>query len=331
MPDNQTQIMKPAATQLAELRDLERKNSEESKSKASKRAYASDWQVFQKWCLEVDLSSLPCQPDTIRLYVTYLDKIGRKPSTIKRCLTSIRKAHMLSGHASPVTEAVKETCQGIYRLRGIVTGKKSALTIDKLDRILHFIGGDFLGVRDRALLLVGWTGALRRSELISIDVEDIEQEPEGIVITIRKSKIDQLGAGKQIGLPFVAANHKLCAASALQKWISISGIRVGAAFRRVGKIGRNRVLAPVGGRISDKQVTRLIKIYAELAGYNPDKFGGHSLRSGLATTLASIGIEERKIMQITGHRSVAMLREYIERGELFREHPVLAIFAATQK
>lgn len=319
---NRTQIVK-----LDDLRDLERKNSEESKSKASKRAYASDLKVFKLWCLDVDLSYLPCQPDTIRLFVTYLDKIGRKPSTIKRCLTSIRKAHMLSGHASPVTEAVKETCQGIYRLRGIVTGKKSALTIDKLDRILRFIGGDFLGIRNRAMLTTGWTGALRRSELVSINIEDIEEEPEGIVVTIRKSKIDQYGAGKRIGLPFVDNNKKLCAARAIQKWIILANIKNGAVFRSIGKAGRDKLHAAVGSRISDKQVTRVLKDAAERAGYNPDHFGGHSLRSGLATTLASIGIEERKIMQITGHRSVAMLREYIERGELFREHPVLAIFA----
>lgn len=311
---------------LDEIIEHENEISKDTKSASTKAGYKGDFSRFVDWCESVHLDALPAHPNTVRLYLAYLDKIGRKPSTIKRAITSIRQAHVLSEHENPITDVVKETCKGIYRRQGVLVTKKSALTVDKLDRILRFVDEGFLGVRDRAILLVGWTGALRRSEVVGINYEDIEQQAEGLAITIRRSKTDQIGAGRRIGLPYVDENEDLCAARALIRWIKEANITSGAIFRQIGKAGRTKSYVRTGNRLSDKQVARMVKRYAERAGYNPAEFGGHSLRSGLATTLASIGIEERRIMQITGHKSLPILREYIQRGELFSDHPVLSVF-----
>lgn len=322
-----SEIIKSSQADLAEIAEHSKKIDDHTKAPAIKKSYRSDWNAFINWCDTVDLCSHPAEPDTIRLYVAYLDKVGRKPSTIKRAITSIRQAHTLAGVPSPITEAVRETCKGVFRLRGILTEKKSALTVNHLNRLLDFIPPDTIGTRDRALILTGWTGGLRRSEIVSINYEDLDHQTEGFAITIRRSKIDQQGAGKLIGLPFVDNNEKFCAARAIQKWILIARIKSGPIFRRIGRGGRNKFFYKSTDRLSDKQVNRIVKGYAEAAGYNPILFGAHSLRSGLATTLASIGIDERRIMQITGHRSLKILREYIERGELFHEHPILSIFS----
>lgn len=321
------EIAKPADLEIAKLRKHEIEISEHSKAENTKRGYSSDWRKFVEWCLSVDLSPHPAEPDTIRLFLAYLDLSGKKPSAIGRMLTSIRQAHVLAGLENPVTEQVRETCKAIYRLRGTIKTKKSALTVDKLQRLLSFVGSDFLGLRDRAILLVGWTAALRRSEIVALDVPDIKEETLGLVLTVRRSKTDQEGRGKQIGLPFVDSDIRFCAARALKKWLSVAQITDGPIFRSIGKSGRGAMFACLQERLSEKGVSRIVKWYAEKAGYNPIHFGGHSLRSGLCTTLASIGIEERKIMMISGHKSLPMLREYIQSGELFTQHPILAVFA----
>jgi site-specific recombinase XerD len=317
-------MLRDLITKEALLKALRKSGSElvqNTRSENTKKSYQSDFKKFAEWCLSVDLAALPADPDTVRLYLVFLDKIGRKSSTITRVITSIRQAHKLANFDSPISMSVSETAKALFRKLGVEKTKKSALTKDKLERILKFIGQDFLGIRDRAIILVGWTGALRRSEIVEINFEDIEQVAEGLIITIRRSKTDQMGKGRKIGLPFVDSDQNFCAARALQNWLTTSKIKSDSVFRQIGK-GRKKI----GERLDDKQISRVVKGYAKKAGYDPAVFGGHSLRSGLATTLASIGIEERKIMNITGHKSLPMLREYIQRGELFFEHPILTLF-----
>lgn len=292
------------------------------------KSYRSDARKFVEWCEQMSFSALPAASDTLRLYFVYLDKIGRKPSTMTRALTAIRKMHRLKGYDPPGDEALRQTMRNIRAVRGVARSKKTALTLDKLERVLRFVPRDLIGIRDRTILLVGWTGALRRSEIVSLDLADVEAQSEGLVLTIRRGKTDQLGKGRKIGLPYLDPAKHLCAARALTYWISMSGIADGPLFQKIGKSGRGKLVRTHvlhGQRLSDKQISRVVKIYCDDAGYNPDDYSGHSLRSGLATTLASVGIEERKIMQITGHRSLPVLREYIQHGELFREHPVIAL------
>lgn len=315
-----------AISPLDDLRAREREIAEHTKAKATKVAYQSDWKKFCAWTDSVDLQPFPAESDTIRLYIVWLDKTGCKPSTIKRALTSISQAHKLGKVPSPIDDTVRETAKGIYRLRGLMVEKKSALTLDKLSRILDNLGTDFIARRDRALILTGWTGALRRSEIVALDVSDVSDDNDGLILTIRRSKTDQSGQGRQVGLPFIDSEPKFCAVRALRKWIKIAQITEGPLFPGIGRGGYRRMFYTVKGRMNAKQVARIVKKGAELAGYNRMEFGGHSLRSGLATALARVGVAERRIMYITGHKSLAVLREYIERGQLFHEHPVLSIF-----
>ena len=179
------------------------------------------------------------------------------------------------------------------------------------DRILE---GRIKGQRDRALLLVGFAGAFRRSELVGIDVEHIEFVVEGMVILLSKSKTDQEGAGRKVGIPF-GHNAATCPVGALTTWLEAAGIDSGPVFRPVGRGGN------VGaGRLANRSVALLVKHYVETIGRDPRAFAGHSLRAGHATAAALAGVEERDIMRQTGHRSTAMLRRYIRDGSLFRSN-----------
>lgn len=317
--------------QSAELERLivqAREIGEHTKSEATKKAYASDTKQFSLWCASVGLQALPADPETVALYIVAADQSGLRPSTIRRHLTSIAQEHLLAGYDSPVNAQVLELKKGIHRLRGRRSEKKQAITLDRLRRILENTPCDFLGIRDRAIMLVGWTGALRRSEICGIDVEHLENHAEGIAVCLPHSKTDQEGAGRKIGLPFVDADQTMCAARAIRKWLELAQITSGAVFLGVGKGGKDRFFGqPRSSRLVDQEISRIIKRACARAGYDPREYSGHSLRSGLATTLAHAGTEERRIADITGHRKLETLREYIRAGSLFVAHPVIALFS----
>jgi site-specific recombinase XerD len=185
------------------------------------------------------------------------------------------------------------------------------------------------GLRNRALLL-GFASALRRSELVSLDVADLEFTSDGLVVTLRRSKTDQDAQGRQIGVPF-GRRLKTCPVRTLQSWLEVAGITSGAIFREMtrgdrlataylDKSGRQH-----GLRLSDKTVALVVKRAAKTAGLDPKRYAGHSLRGGLATSAAAAGASERSIMATTGHRSVQMVRRYIRAGELFRENAAAAV------
>lgn len=313
-------------SELAELARDAVEISQRTKSEATKRAYQSDLKIFKAWCSSVKLSSLPAEPETVALYVVHLDKQGRKPSTIRRAMTSISQAHLLGGCESPVTARVLEIKKGVHRIRGTAQVQKKALTLDRLRRCIESTPPSFLGARDKAVLLVGWAGALRRSEICNIDVEDLEEEEAGLAVKIRYSKTDQEGEGRVIGLPFIDSDERLCPVRALQHWLKLSGIASGPCFLGIGK-GGSLFFGDINcARLNDRRVAYIVKAACKRAGYNPANFAGHSLRSGLATTLARAGIDERRIANITGHKSMKMLRTYIQDGQLFRDHPILRLF-----
>jgi integrase len=321
------EITKPNA-ELDRLIVEAREITKHTKSEATKRAYARDFRTFSTWCQLVELVPLPAIPETVALYVVHLDNLGRKPATIRRQLSSISQAHRLAGHDSPVNGQVLEVKKGIHRLRGVAQTKKQPLTLEKLRRVVELTPPDFLGYRDRAILLVGWTGALRRSEICDIDLEDLEDQDEGIAINLKRTKTDQEGEGRKIGLPFIDQEHQLCAARALRRWIALAKVGAGAVFLGVGKGGKERFFAePWATRLEPRAISAIVKRAVTRAGYDPTIYSGHSLRSGLATTLAHCGIEERRIQEITGHRSLSMLREYIHQGSLFVDHPVVSLFS----
>jgi site-specific recombinase XerD len=323
-----TLVPNPKDAELAALIDDAEKIALQTKSVNTKRAYRSDLKLFVAWCDEHNLDSLPATNDAVALYMVYMDKIGRRPSTIRRALTSINQAHVLAGHPEPVDARVLELKKGIHRIRGRARKKKIAITLERLRRFIITTPNDFIGTRDRALLLVGWTAALRRSELCAILHEDLEERPEGFALTLPRSKTDQEGVGRKIGLPFVDGEPTLCAVRALRKWLKLAKIESGPVFRIIGRSGYNKMFHIAGEKsISDKRVSLIIKSAARRAGYESAEYSGHSLRSGLVTTLAHAGISETGIMGITGHKTSEMLREYIHEGQLFQDHPITSLFS----
>ena len=280
------------------------------------RAYAHDWQQFRLWCEQNALVALPASPQTVILYSTDLAKNQlKKWNTLSRRLAAISQLHSQAGFESPTRSwAVKQFLQGLRRELGVAPVRKKPVLVADLLEVLKQIPDSVLGKRDRALLLVGFTGAFRRSELIGLNVEDLEETRDGMVVHIRRSKTDQEGEGRKLGIP-PGAEEATCPVRALAEWRTAAGLTSGPLFRSVNRHGQ--VLEV---RLSGEGVAMVVKRYIEKLGYDPAQFAGHSLRSGLATSAAAAGKSERAIMNQTGHRSVATLRRYIRDGNLFREN-----------
>jgi integrase len=242
-----------------------------------------------------------------------------KPATITRRLSAISQAHKMADADSPTpnsptqTQIVRMAAAGIRKRLGTASHHVSRIRERDLVMMVAALPDDLRGLRDRALLLVGFVGGMRRSELVGLDVEDVVEEREGLRVTIRRSKTDQEGAGREIGL--VRGRHRVTdVVAAVTEWRTAAGIDNGPLFREVDRGSR------VGSaRLSDKAVARTVKRAAERVGIDPATVSGHSLRGGLATSAARAGAPERMIMRTTGHKSEAMVRRYIDDGNLFEE------------
>jgi integrase len=257
---------------------------------------------------------MPADPVTVAMYLADSART-LKASTLRRRLSSIAIAHQTADEPNPVEDVrAKSTWAGIRRtISTAEVGKDPVLTED-LRRMLGVLPDSLIGRRDACLLLVGFVAALRRSELVSLDVEDLTEVSEGLILTIGKSKTDQEGAGREVGVPY-GSNPLTCPVRATRRWLETSAIDCGPLFRAVDRHGN------VGEtRLSDRAVALVVKRAAEAAGLDPSRFAGHSLRSGMATSAARAGATETEIMNQTGHRSVTVLRRYIRRGSLFSEN-----------
>jgi len=288
-----------------------------AKAPATLKAYRNDWRDFELWCREHQLPFLPSTPETVALYIA--DRASTLASgTIGRRLTSITKAHQGAGHSdSPATTnhfIVGETLKGIRRTIGTAQHGKAPLLSADIRRIVAARREDLLGVRDAALVLVGFAGGFRRSELAGIHLCDLKFSTDGVVVTVRKSKTDQEGAGREVGLPF-GSSIATCPVRALCQWLDRSGIREGPVFRFVGRYGH----VSRRGLHSDS-IGKLLKRAAGRAGLKVEELGGHSLRAGCVTQAAMNGVREFVIMRQTGHKTIATLRRYIRSGEIFREN-----------
>ena len=288
-----------------------------SKAPSTLRAYSSDWAHFVAWCNGRGATSLPAGPETVALYLVALAATHR-PSTITRRLTSIAKAHAAAGHPNPATTdhiVVAETLQGIRRTLGTAQpGKTPLLTADLIQVLAHLSPG-LSGLRDRALLLTGYTGGLRRSELAALSLEDLDWKNEGAVLTLRRSKTDQGGQGRQVAIPR-GAHAATCPVTALRLWIEAAGLETGPLFREVDRHGR------VGeARLHPDSVGAILKRAVARAGFDPAEFGGHSLRAGFATQAARNGATVFDIMRQTGHRSIATVSRYVRDAQIFRDAP----------
>ena len=293
-----------------------RRYVEQSKAPNTLRAYDSDLRHYQRWCQAHHASWIPAAPQTVAGYLAGLASTGIKASTVRRRLSAIAEVHRLARVPSPAAdELVRMAMTGIRRQHGSAPAQKAALTIEEL-RLLMATTSPLTasGSRDRAVLLLGFAGGFRRSELVALDIDDIDEVAQGLRVRIRRGKTDQEGDGRELGIPW-GERTGTCPVRAYQSWRATGRIASGALFRPVDRHDR------VGGnRLTDRAVARIIQRAAQRAGLDPHRYAGHSLRAGLATAAAAAGAPERAIMAQTGHRSVTTLRGYIRRGTLFEEN-----------
>ena len=314
MESNTLVPVTPQPPAIADLAAQAQKFIGQAKAENTRRAYAADWQDFTGWCERHCYQSLPATPQIMVLYLTDLVTTGRKVSTLERRIAAISQAHQYAGQETPTqTAVVRELMKGIRREKGSRQHTVDAILIEDLRILIEHLPATLKGIRDRALLLIGFAGALRRSELVALDVEDIEVCREGLRVTMRRSKTDQEGEGRIIGIPY-GARLATCPVRAYQEWQAASGISTGAIFRGIDKGGH---LA--SDRLTDRSVAKIIQHLAHAAGLDTKSFSGHSLRAGHATTAARAGASERTIMRTTGHRSEKMVRRYIREGTLFQD------------
>ena len=286
---------------------------EASRSEATRRAYASDWRIFTAWAKDRGLPSHPASPETICLFLASQADSGVKASTLSRRVASIRLAHTSAGFEPPTSsEAVKTTMRGIRRKIGTAPIQKAPATAERVLEMVSRCPNSLRGIRDRAILLLGFAGAFRRSELSALTVEDLEETDRGFRVYVRRSKTDQEGSG--VIVP-VIRGAKECPVEAVRDWLEFAGIKLGPLFRRLEK----------GGKVTENLLTphsmgQVVKRYAKEAGYKADDFGGHSLRAGFLTSAAEKGASIFRMMDVSRHKSVDTVRGYVRRAEEFQDH-----------
>ena len=293
------------------LQDLEKEtilNLGSSKSINTLRAYRSDFCDFEKFCSKYNFKPLPSDPKIVSLYLTDLSK-NSKFSTLKRRLASISVIHKIKGfHIDIKHPIIRENLIGIKRKIGSYQKGKKPILINDLYKVIDLIYENkvnkyLLSLRDKTILLLGFAGGFRRSELVSLEKSDLEFVSEGVKITLRKSKNDQYGQGLIKGIPYFK-NTKYCPVIAVREWLSSSD-----------KIGEKKLFP-----YSDKTVALIVKKYLGLIGLDNSQYSAHSLRSGFATSTAASGADERSIMAMTGHKSTEMVRRYIKEANLFKNN-----------
>lgn len=274
-------------------------------SESTRRAYRADIAHFAAWG-----GSVPASPAIVASYLAaHAQELS--VATLVRRVATLSKAHEARALPNPCrSEIVRATLQGIKRTRGTAHQQAKPLLRDDLMLVLDRLGGTVKEARDRALLLLGFAGGFRRSELVGLDAADIERVRQGLVVTLAFSKTDQEGAGRKIGIPHGRTRH--CPVAALDAWLTLSGIEAGPIFRPVDRHGH---VAPE--RLSGEAVSLVIRERLAGAGMDSAGFSGHSLRAGFATSAAQAGVSTLKIRQQTGHASDAMLARYVRNGELF--------------
>lgn len=277
-----------------------------SASASTRKAYASDFSHFSDWCHTRDESPLPAAPLVVAQYLAALADSGLKASTIVRRCAAIRAAHKAAGHEPPTgSEGVKATLRGIRRTHGVKPVRKAPATAEALAAMLPALPDTLRGKRDRALLLIGFGGALRRSELVDLKVNDIDWRPGGALLHIGRSKTDQEGKGQVVVVP---NGHRLEPIAALRAWLEAACIRQGPLFREVDRHGN------VGTDVlSTRSVARIVKAAAKAAGLDDASFSGHSLRAGFVTTALAAGVDPFKVMKITRHVDPKTLAIYDRR------------------
>ena len=311
--------MNEIITDIKALQEETVLNLQSSKANNTVRAYKSDFKDFGLFCAQNSFKSLPSEPKIVSLYLTHLSTKEVKMSTLKRRLVSIGVIHKLKGHYLDTKHPlIIENIMGIKRRKGSIQKGKKPLLINSLKIIINVIDEqkmkEIKKLRDRSILLIGFSGGFRRNELVSLDYEDLEFVEEGLKINLRKSKTDQFSEGAIKALPYFK-NSQYCPVVSLRNWLDVAKINSGALFRRFSKGSRL-----IEKRLTDQTVALLIKEYLQSAGIDNKNYSGHSLRSGFATSAAESGADERSIMTMTGHKSSEMVRRYIKEANLFKNN-----------
>ena len=306
-------------TDIKALKEETLLNLKSSKASNTVRAYKSDFNDFSLFCIQNGFKQLPSEPKVVSLYLTHLSTKETKMSTLKRRLVSIGVIHKLKGHYLDTKHpSIIENIMGIKRRKGSIQKGKKPLLINYLKELINVIDNnkdeEIKKLRDRTIILIGFSGGFRRNEIVSLDYDDLDFVPEGVKINLKRSKTDQFGEGSLKGLPYFD-NSKYCPVLSVQKYLEKSNISAGALFRRFNK---GSILSK--NRLTDQTVAILIKKYLQLAGIDSKNYSGHSLRSGFATSAAESGAEERSIMAMTGHKSTEMVRRYIKEANLFKNN-----------
>jgi integrase len=307
--------------------DLEpaRRFAASASSPETRRAYAREWGAFSTWCSSKHRAALPALPATLAAYLAALAEgtatgRARKPAGIDLALAAITAAHKAAGFDSPREAAeVRAVRRGIRRELGTAQREAAPLLTPELRRALAALPATIHGARDRALLLLGWAGAFRRSALVALDVPDLVVDAEGFAVTIRRDKTDQEGRGRTIAIPF-SSSAEVCPVRSVRAWLDAAGVSEGPIFRAVNRHGR------VGAaRLSDRAVALVVQRAATSIGLDAATFAGHSLRAGFATSAARAGKADRDIMRQTGHRSRAMLDRYVRAAQLWIDNPAAGL------
>lgn len=299
---------------LAELTERARTYARSSKAANTLRAYESDLRHFGAWCDGRGLQAFPAEAETVALYLTdHAERLAI--STLRRRLAAISEAHQAARFPNPIIDpAVRITWAGIRRTHGKAPDAKEAAVTEVVAAMVASLGDRLIDVRDRAILLVGFAGALRRSELSALDVGDVGETGEGLRISVVRSKTDQEGEGHTVGITY-GSNPPTCPVRAWRAWLERSGVGDGPAFRR---LSHSRITLE---RIAGDGIARMVKRRAKAAGYAPEFFSGHSLRSGFATTAARAGVAEHRIMRRGRWTTSQAMQGYIRDGELFVDNP----------
>ncbi|WP_394847354.1 site-specific integrase [Pendulispora brunnea] len=295
---------------------------EEAKASSTRRAYRTAWGAFEAWCAAQEFAALPADPSTVALYIAYLADEGLAVSTIGKVLAAIADAHRTRGLAwLRGAPAVNLTMSGIRRKLGVAPHQKTPVRDRELRAMVATLepadgqAWSLTALRDRALLTLGWSGMFRRSELVSLGVRDIRRVREGLIVTLRRSKTDQTGKGREKGIPY-AADPDLCPVRALEAWLVAAKITEGPIFRAVNRHGQVSKRA-----LSDRSVADIVKRVARAAGLDDGDYSGHSVRAGAASTAAENGRSLSAIMKVGGWTSERVVVErYIRHANLFVDH-----------
>jgi site-specific recombinase XerD len=296
-----------------------------SKADATRVAYAADWRDFEAWCGRHDFVAIPADPENVAVYLSSLATSGRKVSTIRRRCAAIAHVHRTAGASDNPSShpGVKSVLAGITRKLGSAPAKKAALTVQMLERVVRKIPDNLAGIRDRALLLTGFAGALRRSELVALDVADVARHHKGIVLTLRRSKTDQAGVGKTKAIPH---GKRLKVVAALDAWLEALKNAQNNEIRTAGQNLNGPIFRGVRGsrtlpgRLSTNQVALIIKARAKAVGLDPKVFAGHSLRSGFVTSAADSGASLQSIADHAAHKKLDTTLGYVQIADAFRDH-----------